>query len=931
MNKRRLSLILSLFLLAALVRTHAMDLTGWTVTGDVSVDATKAHSDKGAAIKVAPGARAVKTLRTQDGSGHVTLWVYDDMSVPSDPKKPHDGPCWGIIEPDGQMLIVGPLYAGYLSGDAGYTAAAGTSQFYHDCQWTSMVRQAGWRKWDFDFDPDKGFTLQVDGKPVKFDWNRTSVAGFSGIVLLGDEPGSSKPQTLWVDDVQSTLGAPMNIHPVPPPPPAPFLPEKDPASSNPPAKLLDSIAGQHPRLLLNPARIAQVRAFYKSDKAALYRKQLEEVVPTCTVPENLKMSESWGQDIGLQKMPSIALHYVLTGDKDSFKKCMDYLTWLAGQPDWTDGGGPAGVSPDEALDQMEKFTPRAERNSDTTASFTMVGAALTWDWLYNDMDPTFREQFRKVLWQHARAMYYGGHLAGNPGGGYWRGVPMYNHRWFRDWGLTFAAVATTEGKPEDQWLLGNLQKELQFMADWLPADGSIHEGPGYGGSSGALGMAFEVSDGCLGTHHLDVPFFKHLSGFAMQESTPGMSQAFYFADCFTRATSVNSFYLKTAALNHEGNLLDGMRHYIAAHAEGFGVKQAAWSSLLSDDPSQTGDYTKLPITAFFPDLGLAILRDSWQDQAVSAMFKCGPPGGYDLNSWRPTAKDAKGQLPYINVAHDHPDANSFVIFGDGDYMAETDRYPEKPGKLSSSLNTILINGLGQTPEGRPEGDAWLQPSSKDMTSMGVVTAFKDSGNVVVTEGEASGSYMPYTDRKTKVSRPALDRFRRTFIWVKGGYILVLDDVRSPQPVDVTWLMQGQKLEAVDEAAGTYRLSKNAAQCDFQLLSDAKLQTKMGVSTANDHSKPLNWQQLRATANAPAIRFVSIYDPWQHKDLKLTFTPAGPDKALVSVIGKGINDKWDWQAATGKFDASAIHGTRKGGFDVLVNAQSAAPPKPITGK
>jgi ACS family hexuronate transporter-like MFS transporter len=65
-------------------------------------------------------------------------------------------------------------------------------------------------------------------------------------------------------------------------------------------------------------------------------------------------------------------------------------------------------------------------------------------------------------------MYYGGHLAKNPGGNYWRGVPAYNHRWFRDWGLTLAALAAAEGKPHEQWLLGNVQREMQFMVDWLP-------------------------------------------------------------------------------------------------------------------------------------------------------------------------------------------------------------------------------------------------------------------------------------------------------------------------------------------------------------------------------------------------------------------------------------------------------------------------------
>ena len=122
----------------------------------------------------------------------------------------------------------------------------------------------------------------------------------------------------------------------------------------------------------------------------------------------------------------VALHYVLTGDKASFDKSVAYLKWLAGTANWSSGGEPAVDDTPKAyagvLKKLMQFGPAGERNSDHAASFTMVGAALTWDWLYNDLDPKFREQFRETLWQHARAMYYGGHLKGNPGGNYWRGV-----------------------------------------------------------------------------------------------------------------------------------------------------------------------------------------------------------------------------------------------------------------------------------------------------------------------------------------------------------------------------------------------------------------------------------------------------------------------------------------------------------------------------
>ena len=738
-------------------------------------------------------------------------------------------------------------------------------------------------------------------------------------------------QTPLVKGPAAAQGPGVKATPTPPAPPPSFLPGKDPAvSEGPQIKYLDAAANQHPRLLITAQRLAQLRAFYDSPEARTYRAQMEGYLAGCTVPADRKMSPAWGQEYGLFKLPMVALHYALTKNRASFEKSVAYLKWLAGTADWTEGGEPAVAdTPEayaEAMEKLKQMGPHDERNSDTTASFTMVGAALTWDWLYNDLDPMFREEFRQVLWQHARAMFYGGHLGGNPGGDYWRGKPAYNHRWFRDWGLTLAALGVAEGKPEEQWLLGHVEKELQSMAAWLPADGSQHEGPMYGSSAGALGMAFEVSDDLTGTHYLDAPFYRTAAAYTVEVSAPGMTEALYFADCFTKTRSFHPFFLKTAATHKQADVMDGIRHALQVNAKSWGTVDSAWEPLIYDDPSvRGGNYANLPTSAFLPDLGISITRDSWQDKAVAAMFKCGPMGGYKANSWRPTHMDGQN-LPYLNVAHDHPDANSFIILGDGEYLAETDRYPERPGKLSSSVNTILINGIGQAAEERREGQDWQQPGSGDMTEMAKITAYKDAGDVVVAEGEAAGSYLAYDDAAARKSRPAIDRFRRTFIWVKGSYILAFDDVRSPQPVEITWLMQGAKLEPVKEAEGRYRLAKGDAQCEFQLVADVPLQSKIGVSTANDHSKLMNWQQLQASADATTARFACVLDPW-HQGVKVTLTPDGPDKATIAVSGPGIADTWQWQAAKGKFEAATWHGSRPGGFDLTVDAQTAVPPAP----
>ena len=203
-------------------------LAGWTITGDVTIDTTKGREGKGGALKIAAGGKVVLKLRDKDESGKVEMWLYDDGTKPDDPKANRQGPRWAITQSDGKLLAVGVLYAKYLGGDTGYTAVAGDGKkWYSNLQWLGGKRTpAGWHKWTFDFDADKGLRLLVDdkemlnqGKP-RLDWNKTEMKGFSGICIWGDG-GKGNEQTLWVDDVSVTLGGPMKAVPVAPPPASP--------------------------------------------------------------------------------------------------------------------------------------------------------------------------------------------------------------------------------------------------------------------------------------------------------------------------------------------------------------------------------------------------------------------------------------------------------------------------------------------------------------------------------------------------------------------------------------------------------------------------------------------------------------------------------------------------------------------------------------
>ena len=888
----------------------AMDVASWK-GGGLTLDAGKPGPDGAPSIKIAPGAKAVLKLREGNDSGKVTFLVYDDGTVAVADKKNGIGPRWGIVQADGRVLVAGVMYARYLQDTGSLTlmdvdpSAPGA---WFGLKYIGGRAKPGWQKWEFDFNPDQGLTIKIDGRPLdkkRFDWNASKVTGFTGLVLYGDETQSAGAQTFWVAGVDYALGGPMNVKPVPPPPPPPVVPVQDPAPEGKVPEIVTTLRGKHPRLLLSEESLPALRAFYQSEAGAPWRKKMEAYLPACNPPKDTKFltDATDGQRQGLWRLPTVALHYLITGDTESLKRTKAFLELFLSMPDWETG---------------------AERNSGMSAANIMIGAALAYDWVYSDLDPAFRDKFRdKLLW-HARAMYHGGHLMGNPGQHYWQNDPANNHRWHRNAGLVLSILAIYENKPDEQWMLQQAVKDLEFVNKWLPQDGTSHEGPNYltfGGNH--LVLAMDAADRCLGTEFLKTPYYKNTGLFRTHVLLPGLKGVFQFGDSPEGSIGgYNNFFLKAASVNKQADVKDALLRLLEKQEGAF---EFGWFSLLWDNPSLArGNMEKLPTTSFWPDIGFATMRTSWKDDAVAASFKCGPFGGYDLNRF---AQDNK---TYVNVAHDDPDANEFLIAMGGELLVKTDGYSEH--KASRSHNTILVNGFGQMSKGRPEGGQWSQPSSSPMTEMGVITAWRDAGDIVAVEGEASGSYLDYKDKKTGVSRPALDRYRRTFLWVKGGYILVLDDIRAPSAVDIDWLVQGEKLDSSDGMKDGRFVLKTATQsCAFQVVADRALSFTIQDSPADNHGKILGYRQLKASVKSASLRIASAYNPWQNKDLRVHLeTGASPDEVVVVVEGTGIKDRWQWKAGADRFTASVIRGVReaggKAGFPFLLEPGNCVPPK-----
>ncbi|MCC7495067.1 MAG: heparinase II/III family protein [Fimbriimonadaceae bacterium] len=857
----------------------------WQVTGAVSIDTARGHTG-GGSLQVAPGGRAAWKLRDTNGSGRVSFWVYEDAATREKDKERGAGPLYGITCADGRVLLAGTVYAPYLAGNTTYSLAeyrpAANEQPYFGVTYLGRQRTAGWHHWVFDFDPAKGLSISHNGQDLKgrFNWIKSEVRGFTGLLVLGDQQ-QDRPQSTWIDDLEVTLSdAPLGD------PLAQLLPASDPPAEGEVPRLRPSVAAEHPRLLFGPEDLPALREFVKTPRGKLFFDRLSQYLGACNPPTGTAFltDATDGQRQGLWRMPTVALHYLLTGDQASLDKAVGFLKVLLGLKHWE-------------LDELD---------SGMSSANLMIGAALCYDWLHDALDPAFRERFRVKLWEHARRQYYLGHLGrwGEPSSHYWQGDPQNNHRWHRNAGLALAVLTTCSGAPEQQWLLQQLDREMEYVVDWLPSDGTSHESPGYmifGAAHLCLGV--QAVDRCLGTDYLHRPFFAHLGEFMQQTLTPGLAQRLHYGDQGgpgVEAFNYDVFELLTIGQHQRGDLLDLADSRLTTQGVG---EHIAWLGLLWYPRSLAPRPGTAPLQAFFADLGLQFVRDQWTAGGRGAMFKCGPFGGYLLNRFR-----AERKMQYINVAHDDPDANSFLLFAGDQFIAESDRYSSK--KKSANHNTVLVNGVGQTVQGRDEGGVWSQPGG-DMSQMAVVTARAVQGANLGIEGEAAGSYAA---NPRGVKRPAIERYRRSFLWLPGRYVLVLDDLRAPSEVTWDWLLQGGQVSA--GAAQRFTLHQGPASCPLQVAATLPLTASVVDSPADNKNKLLGWKQLRLRAAAPALRLATVCDLWGRGGLTVSLTADTADHALVNITGTGLSDRWDWTAATSRQAPSAIIGRNQAGAELL---------------
>jgi hypothetical protein len=161
----------------------------------------------------------------------------------------------------------------------------------------------------------------------------------------------------------------------------------------------------------------------------------------------------------------------------------------------------------------------------------------------------------------------------------------------------------------------------------------------------------------------------------------------------------------------------------------------------------------LPLSILYPDIGWAVLRSSWQDNATMLAVKSG-------FTWN----------------HAHPDAGSFVLFHEGkpliiDSGSCSYSRPEYTSyyRQSKAHNVVLIDGQAQNPEDCSRGD-------RGVKTPGWLHDLLDLAGVKYVFADATGP----TSWK-------FSRNYRHFVWI-DDVILIFDDIRTHEPGKLEWLL-----------------------------------------------------------------------------------------------------------------------------------------------
>jgi hypothetical protein len=501
---------------------------------------------------------------------------------------------------------------------------------------------------------------------------------------------------------------------------------------------LDKRRGVHPRLFLDAARLAELRAAVSGSHAALWgpvRERADAITGEVPPPyrETDNEEELWQREVG-NRLPFLALAYAVTRERKYLDAARKWSLASCGYPNW-------GV---------KRFA-----GNDLAAAHQLLGLAVVYDWMHADLDDETRATIRNTLHTRGAVMFRGCATM------YWRDQYLQNHLWVSITGLAAAAFAIFDepGMTGDAslWLETVLAK-YRRTEEALGPDGASQEGVSYWSYGVEYMLKFWHLAGELMGEKPTSAWWRLTSMYRLYVSLPRnswnpLNTAVDFGDNPRKDNYGPDYLLRRLAALYK----DGHAQWLAQELDRARSTSptSRWLNLVWYDPRVPAQSpARLPTMRHFDDLGIVSARTDWSGGESLVVFKCGPAVG--RHATRIFDHDP-------GAGHVHPDCNHFVLFGAGDWLIRDDGYS---WKLTDQHNTLLVNGKGQLGEGRQ----WFSATQAIRQRLDPrILLAKSSPALDEIHGEAAPAYP---------AESGLGKFVRRVYFMKPDVLIVVDDIEA---------------------------------------------------------------------------------------------------------------------------------------------------------
>jgi len=439
---------------------------------------------------------------------------------------------------------------------------------------------------------------------------------------------------------------------------------------------------------------------------------------------------------------------------------------------------------------------------DLSASWNLFGLGLSYDWIKEYLSPNERRKFLdKLILQGNKIFDYGEENRGHC----WSTNYWQNHNWINYSGLLTTAYAIrNEHHGAEKWI-SVIKDNFAKVFKYLPEDGSNYEGTVYWRyAMNSFLTAAELIRQNGGPNYFETAFLKNTFDFRLYQSAPNWEENVNFGDTHDRRSSHSICAYYKLASEHQNGYAQWLAELVrtkflfreAYQSKVFpGILPEAFLELIWYNPEieqQSPD--NLPLTKYFPDLGLVVMRSGWDTEATHLSFKSSPPGGH--KQWRHSWElDQKNGWHTRSLTHYHVDFNHFILLHKGAALAIDEGYNRT--SRAEIHNLITVDGTGCVGEKIWEEGDLSDPILFDLNCKGIHNVWRDVPKNAVAEIETYSNENEYTyaiGESSKMYYPEMELTRnaRHIINSQLGYFIVLDELESTLAHTYTWHMHSEK-------------------------------------------------------------------------------------------------------------------------------------------